>query len=88
MSKIEILGNQIASDFDSLSKDVEAGLVDNSHIESELARINEKLKVWGAEARKIINKVEEGIDNIVEANQEQRAERDYEEHQREQEKNW
>ena len=82
---IEILGNQIASDFDSLSKDVEAGLVDDGHISSELARINEKLKLWGVEARKIINRVEEGIDNIVEANQEQRAERDYEEKMREKE---
>ena len=82
---IEILGNQIASDFDSLSKDVEAGLVDNSHIASELARINEKLKLWQVEAERIINQVEEGIDDIVEANQEQRAERDYEEKMREEE---
>ena len=82
---IEILGNQIASDFDSLSKDVEARLVDNSHIASELARINEKLKLWQVEAERIINQVEEGIDDIVEANQEQRAERDYEEKMREEE---
>ena len=51
---IQILGNQISSDFDSLSKDMEAGLADKNHVESELARITEKIKIWGVEANEII----------------------------------
>ena len=77
MSNIEILSNQIVSDINSLSKDMEAGLADKNHVESELARIHDKLKAWEVEAKEIIE--EAGIDNIVDSEQEQRAERSAEE---------
>ncbi len=75
---IQILSNQIISDYQSLSKDMEAGLADKNHVESELARIHDKLKEWELEANEIIEEANI-TDSLANSEQEFRAERSAEE---------
>lgn len=57
MNKLQILSIQIQSDIQSLTDDVEKGLVDVKTWAEEVESIGEKIRQWSVEALKIIKKI-------------------------------
>ena len=57
MNKLQILSIQIQSDIQSLTDDVDKGLVDARTWAEEVKRIGEKIRQWSVEALKMIEKI-------------------------------
>lgn len=57
MNKLQILSNQIQSDVQSLTDDVKAGIIDPEEFAKATERIGEKIRKWGVEALKMIEKI-------------------------------
>ena len=56
-TKLQTLSIQIQSDIQSLTNDVEEGLVDIKTWTEEVERIGKKIRQWSVEALKIIEKI-------------------------------
>lgn len=57
MNKLQILSIQIQSDVQSLTDDVETGIIDPEEFAKATERIGEKIRKWGVEALKMIEKI-------------------------------
>lgn len=58
MTKLQLIANQIISDYEILAKDVGLMLFVNNQpgLVEEMKRLNEKLKLWALECARIIDK--------------------------------
>lgn len=64
LTKLDILANQIETDLTGLQKDISMGVLDENGVESEIKRINGKIKGWAKEAKKVVASVQDKLTDL------------------------